>query len=250
MRFLRSLLLLVYLVVYTVPYAIACFLAFPFMRDGPRYWMAVGWCRSTLTVARRLNGIDYRVEGLQNLPDGPAVFLSKHQSAWETLAFPALLPRRLCYVFKRELLYVPFYGWVLSFLKMVHIDRKEGKHAFESVMKQGKKRIEEGTWIVMFPEGTRTRTGTQSRYKTGGARFAVASGVPVVPIAHNAGRVWPRNSFLKYEGVVTISIGKQIETKGLTPDEVNARVEAWIEAEMRDIDPDAYHSASTKHAVH
>ena len=249
MRFLRSLLLLIFLVVYTIPYAIACFIAFPFMRAERRYWMAAGWCASTLAVVRRLNSIDYRIEGFENLPNGPAVLLSKHQSAWETVAFPALMPRPLCYVFKRELLYVPFFGWALGLLKMVHINRKDGKYAFESVIKQGKARMEEGAWVIMFPEGTRTRTGTQGKYKTGGARFAVATGAPVVPIAHNAGRVWPRNSFLKYAGIVTVSIGKPIETKGLTPDEVNTRVETWIEAEMRRIDPAAYRAADSTPAA-
>jgi len=249
MRFLRSLLLLIYLVVYTIPYATACFLAFPFMRAERRYWMAAGWCRSTVAAVRCINGIKYRIEGFENLPDGPAVLLSKHQSAWETLAFPALMPRPLCYVFKRELLYVPFFGWALGLLKMVQINRKDGKYAFESVIKQGKARMAEGAWVIMFPEGTRTPTGKQGKYKTGGARFAVGTGAPVVPIAHNAGRVWPRNSFLKYAGIVTVSIGKPIETTGLTPDEVNTRVEQWIEAEMRRIDPTAYRAAESDSAA-
>jgi len=240
MRVIRSLLLLIFFAVFTIPYATACFIAFPFMRADNRYWMAVGWCRVTLAVVRMLNGIRYEIEGMENLPNGPAVLLSKHQSAWETLAFPALMPRPLCYVFKRELLYVPFFGWALGMLKMVQIDRKEGKNAFASVTRQGAHRLAEGAWIIMFPEGTRTPTGKQGKYKTGGARFAVATGAPVVPIAHNAGRVWPRNSFMKYPGIVTVSVGKPIDTTGLTPDEVNTRVETWIEAEMRRIDPTAY----------
>ena len=249
MRFIRSSLLLIYFIAFTVPYATACFIAFPFMRADSRYWMAAGWCRATLNAVRWLNGIRYTIEGMENLPNGPAVLLSKHQSAWETLAFPALMPRPLCYVFKRELLYVPFFGWALGLLKMVHIDRKEGKYAFESVIRQGKARMAEGAWVIMFPEGTRTPTGKQGKYKTGGARFAIATGAPVVPIAHNAGRVWPRNSFLKYAGIVTVSIGKPIETTGLTPDEVNTRVEQWIEAEMRRIDPTAYRAAGSSSAA-
>ncbi len=248
MRFLRSLLLLVYLVTYTIPYAIACMVSFPFLHADKRYRMAAGWCRSTLFVTRWLNGIRYQIEGMENLPDGPAVLLSKHQSAWETLAFPALMPRPLCYVFKRELLFVPFFGWTLGMLKMVHIDRKEGKHAFASVTRQGKARMAEGAWVIMFPEGTRTPVGKQGKYKTGGTRFAIATGAPVVPIAHNAGHVWPRNSFMKYPGIVTVSIGKPIESTGLTPDELNVRVEQWIETEMRRIDPNAYREADAKAA--
>src|SRR5262249_49498209 len=129
MRFIRSLLLLIFFAVFTIPYATACFFAFPFMRADKRYWMAVGWFRTTLTVVRWLNGLRYKIRGMANRPTGPAVLLSKHQSAWETLAFPALMPRPLCYVFKRELLYVPFFGWALGLLKMIHIDRKEGKNA-------------------------------------------------------------------------------------------------------------------------
>jgi 1-acyl-sn-glycerol-3-phosphate acyltransferase len=249
MRFIRSLLLLIFLALFTVPYATACFIAFPFMRADRRYWMVTGWCATTLHAARWLNGIQYRIEGFENLPDGPAVLLSKHQSAWETLAFPALMPRPLCYVFKRELLYVPFFGWTLGLLKMVHINRKDGKYAFDSVIRQGKARLEEGAWVIMFPEGTRTPTGKQGKYKTGGPRFAIATGAPVVPIAHNAGRVWPRNSFLKYAGIVTVSIGKPIDTTGLTPDEVNRRVETWIEAEMRRIDPTAYRATEPTSAA-
>ena len=128
-------------------------------------------------------------------------------------------------------------------LHMVHINRKEGKHAFDSVIRQGKKRLAEGAWVIMFPEGTRTPVGKQGKYKTGGARFAIETGTAVVPIAHNAGHVWPRNSFTKYPGVVTVSIGKPIDVTGLTPDVLNSRVEAWIEAEMRRIDPGAYRQA-------
>jgi 1-acyl-sn-glycerol-3-phosphate acyltransferase len=240
MRFLRSLLLLLFLVAFTVPYGTACVVAFPFMKADRRYWMAAGWCRATLAVIKCLNGIRYRIEGMENLPNGPAVLLPKHQSAWETIALPALMPRPLCYVFKRELLYVPFFGWALGLLKMVHINRKEGKSAFESVVKQGRQRLSEGAWIIMFPEGTRIPVGKQGKYKTGGARFAIETNAPVVPIAHNAGHVWPRNSFMKYPGVVTVSIGKPIDSTGLTPEALNARVEAWIETEMRRIDPDAY----------
>jgi 1-acyl-sn-glycerol-3-phosphate acyltransferase len=123
---------------------------------------------------------------------------------------------------------------------MIHIDRSDARHAFASITRQGQQRTDEGAWVVMFPEGTRTAPGQQVKYKTGGARFAVALGLPVIPVAHNAGHVWPRNSFIKYPGMVTVSIGKPISTAGLCADEVNQRVEAWIEAEMRRIDPQAY----------
>ena len=244
MRLIRSALLMLYFIVYTVPYATLCFICFPFLNAHRRYWMAAGWCRSTLFVLQWLNGIRYRIVGWENLPDGPAVLLSKHQSAWETIAFPALMPKPLCYVFKRELLYIPFFGWALGLLKMVHIDRKQGKDAFVSVIRQGRERLADGSWVIMFPEGTRTPVGRSGKYKTGGARFAIGAQAPVVPIAHNAGRVWPRNAFTKNPGIVTVSIGPPIDSTGLTPDQLNRRVELWIEAEMRRIDPTAYAEAA------
>ena len=244
MRLLRSALLMLYFAIYTVPYGTMCILSFPFLNAHRRYWMAAFWCRSTLVALRVINGIRYRIIGWENLPDGPAVLLSKHQSAWETIAFPALMPRPLCYVFKRELLFIPFFGWTLGLLKMVHIDRKQGKDAFGSVIRQGRERLADGSWVVMFPEGTRTPVGRSGKYKTGGARFAIGAKAPVVPIAHNAGRVWPRNAFTKNPGIVTVSIGPAIDTDGLSPDQLNTRVENWIEAEMRRIDPSAYSSAA------
>ncbi|KAG0194347.1 hypothetical protein DFQ28_000593 [Apophysomyces sp. BC1034] len=245
MRLIRSTLFFIYLVVYTIPYACACLIAFPFLNAHRRYWMATGWCRSTLWMLRHLVGVTWRIEGVDNLPDGPAVLLSKHQSAWETLAFPAIMPRPLCYVFKRELLHVPFFGWALGMLKMVRIDRNKGHRAFMSVVRQGKERMADGCWVIMFPEGTRVPVGQRGKYKTGGARLALASGVPAVPIAHNAGHVWPRNAFLKFPGIVTVSIGKPIDTRNLNADEVMARVEEWIETEMRRIDPHAYPQSET-----
>ena len=237
---LKSILLLVYFAVFTVPYATFCFLSFPFLNAHRRYWIAAGWCKVSLAVMRSLNGIRYRIEGAENLPDGPAVLLVKHQSAWETLALPALMPRPLCFVFKRELIYVPFFGWALGMLKMVRIDRKQGSAAFASVLKQGRARLADQSWVIMFPEGTRIPTGRKGKYKSGGARFAVGAEAPIVPIAHNAGRVWPKGSLIKYPGLVTLSIGKPIPTAGRSGDEVNREVETWIETEMRRLDPAAY----------
>lgn len=242
MLFFRSLLFFLFQIFWTIPYAVACMLAFPFMRPQNRYWFAVGWCRTMLKAADVLCGIRYTVIGKENLPDKPAIVLSKHQSAWETIALPAIMPRPLCYVFKRELLYVPFFGWALGLLSMIHINRKDGFNAFNSVVTQGQARLAEGSWIIIFPEGTRTPTGSRRKYKSGGARLATSTQVPVIPIAHNAGRAWPRQSFLKYPSLITVSIGPLIETTGLTPEQVGGKVEAWIEAEMERIDPQAYRS--------
>ncbi len=237
---LRSLGFMLYLVFFTVLYGILCMVSFPFIPVSRRYAMIAIWCRITLRVLRALNGITYEVQGMDLLPNGPAVLLSKHQSAWETFALLALMPRPLCFVFKRELLWIPFFGWALGMLNMVHINRKKTHHAFNAVLKQGKKCLSAGSWVIMFPEGTRTARGKKGRYKSGGARFAIGAGVPIVPIAHNAGRVWPRNSFLKYPGHVTILIGTPISTANLTPEQANQETESWIETHMRELDPTAY----------
>ena len=154
------------------------------------------------------------------------------------------MPRELCFVFKRELLYLPFFGWGIGLLDMIHIDRRRGADAFDNVVRQGTEKLAQGRWIIMFPEGTRTPTGSQGRYKSGGARLAVRTGARVVPIAVNSGRLWPRKAFVKRPGTITVSIGPPIETAGRTADEVNDDVERWIEAEMRRLDPESYRPAA------
>jgi len=244
MVFIRSLLFALYLLVLTPPYACACFLVFPFMSAERRFLFVRGWPKLVVWAARVICGIRYRFEGWEHLEamhDKPVVLLSKHQSAWETVAYMATMPKPLCFVFKRELLLVPFFGWALGMLKMVHIDRKEGTRAFASAVAQGRRRLSEGAWIIMFPEGTRTPSGLEKpRYKSGGARLAVETGSWVLPMALNSGRVWPRNSFRKYPGTITISIGPAIATANQTADQVNHTVQNWIEGEMRRIDAASY----------
>jgi 1-acyl-sn-glycerol-3-phosphate acyltransferase len=172
--------------------------------------------------------------------DKPVVVLSKHQSAYETIFYIAKLPKQVCFVFKRELLWIPFFGWALALLKMIHINRNSKETAALSVVGQGKKRLSEGKWILLFPEGTRTPTGSHQPYSKGGARLASATEALVIPIAHNAGRCWPKNSFLKQPGTVIFSIGPAISSTGKTGGQLHQEVEKWIEAEMRVIDPTAY----------
>jgi 1-acyl-sn-glycerol-3-phosphate acyltransferase len=172
--------------------------------------------------------------------DKPVILLSKHQSAWETIAYISLFPKQLCYVFKKELLKIPFFGWAMAMLRMIHIDRSQRDKAAIAVAEQGKVRLSEGCWIIIYPEGTRVPVGKQIVYQKGGARLAVNTQANVIPIAHNAGHVWPKNSFLKYPGVVTLSIGPLITTADKNPSLVLKEVEAWIEAEMRVIDPSSY----------
>lgn len=241
---IRSALFLVFQVVTVAPWALLCIACAPLPRPT-RYRITVCWPRMVLWAARVICGIRWQVKGWENLPDRPALVLSKHQSTWETMFFPSRLPRELCFVFKRELLFLPFFGWGIWLLDMIHIDRRRGADAFEQVVQQGERKLAEGRWMIMFPEGTRTAPGARPRYKTGGPRFAVRTGVPVIPIAVNSGECWPRNAFVKKPGLVTVSIGKPIESAGKTPDQVSTEVERWIEGEMRVLSPHRYKEAAS-----
>ncbi len=236
---LRSGLFVSFQAMTVAPYAVLCLLWSPLPRHW-RYRLTVGWPRLVIWGARRIAGIRHCVIGAENLPDRPAILLSKHQSTWETLFYPTYMPRELCYVFKRELLFVPFFGWGIGLLGMIHIDRSRGNDAFEQVVRQGERRLAEGRWIIIFPEGTRTRAGSQGKYKSGGARLAVHTGSPVVPIAVNSGECWPRRKFLLRPGLITVSIGEPIESAGKSPEELNQEVEGWIESEMRRLSPHLY----------
>jgi 1-acyl-sn-glycerol-3-phosphate acyltransferase len=243
MTFIRSTLFTLFLLVFTPIWSVLCMLAFPFLNPENRYRIIGLWNKVVIQVLKHLCGIHFEIRGMENMEavlDQPVVVLSKHQSAYETIAYIALLPKQLCFVFKRELLWIPFFGWALALLKMIHINRASKETAALSVASQGRKRLSEGKWILMFPEGTRTPVGSHKPYRKGGARLASATGATVVPIAHNAGRFWPRNSFMKYPGTVIFSIGPAIASAGKSGDQLHQEVEAWIEAEMRRIDPGAY----------
>jgi len=235
----RAVLYTLLLVVTVIPYAFACMVWSPLPLHW-RYKLTMGWPRLAVWGARVICGVKWQVKGWENLPDGPAIVLSKHQSAWETLFLPAYLPREVCFVYKRELHRVPFFGWGLALLAMIPIDRSKGRDAFEQVVKDGQQRLDEGRWPILFPEGTRIAPGQIGRFKMGGALLATRTGAPVVPIAHNAGECWPRNAFIKKPGCITVSIGPAIESVGLTPEELNERVQAWIEAEMQRLNPERY----------
>jgi 1-acyl-sn-glycerol-3-phosphate acyltransferase len=239
MNYLRSAAYLLVLTVTVIPWALVVLAAFV-TPLSTRYWLCTRWTRFAILAARRVCGITWRVEGWENLPDGPAILLPKHQSTWETFWLPSFVPRQLTFVYKRELHLVPFFGWAMASLKMINIDRSRGQDAFEQVVRQGSAHLRDGWWIVIFPEGTRTPPGSTRRYKTGGARLAVRTGTPVVPIAVNSGEVWPRRAFLKTPGEITISIGAPISTEGRTVDQVSSLVESWIETEMRRLAPHRY----------
>jgi 1-acyl-sn-glycerol-3-phosphate acyltransferase len=237
--FLRSALFLLLVVMATIVWALACF-GFLLLPYRQRYYLITRWNVFVTLAARTVCGVRWDVRGMENLPDGPVILLSKHQSAWETIFYCWLMPRPLIFVFKKELLYIPFFGWGLGMMRMIAIDRSKGRDAMAQVIQTGRKRLDDGQWVIMFPEGTRTSVGQQGKYKAGGAILAIGTKTPVVPIAMNSGDCWPRNAFIKKPGLITVSIGKPISPEGLSSAELMAHVENWIESEMRVITPAAY----------
>lgn len=190
----------------------------------------VAWLRITC-------GLTYRVTGMENIPDYAVVVLSNHQSTWETIAFQAFLPPQV-WVLKRELLWIPFFGWILMAIRSIAIDRSSGTSAMEQLMEQGQQRLDDGLNVVIFPEGTRKPWGKPGRFKLGGALLAERCGATVVPIAHNAGYFWPRHSLVKKPGTIDLVIGKPIMTEGLTANQINKQAQDWIIKTASELTPD------------
>lgn len=233
MTAIRSLVFLLLQIVLTPIFSTLAILTFPFA-PLTRYRLISNYARTMIWLLRVVCGIRHEVRGIENLPKEPCIVLCKHQSAWETLALQVIFPPQ-AWVLKRELLWLPFFGWGLAMTSPIAIDRSDGKGAMRQLLKQGKERLAQGFYVVIFPEGTRVPYGQRGKYKIGGAMLAASSGTPVVPVAHNAGRLWGRNAFSKHPGIVTMSIGKPIATQGRKADEINAEVEAWIENEIRQL---------------
>ena len=252
MNFIRSVLHLLWMAVTVVPWALFVVAISYVVSSNTLYWICAGWLRTAVIGGTWILGIRNRVQGMENLPQGaqdPAVLLVKHQSTWETFVMPAIMPHPLAYVFKKELLRVPFFGWAMGRMDMIHIDRSQRAQAFQKVVTQGKRLMEQGVWVIMFPEGTRIPRGQKGVYKTGGTRLAIEAGVPVVPIAVTSAKCWPTKAFIKKPGIVDISIGKPISSVGRQPEELMQEVENWIEAEMRRLDPEAYPATDSESAA-
>jgi 1-acyl-sn-glycerol-3-phosphate acyltransferase len=229
--FLRSALFALGLGLVTPPYALVALLTFP-LPPMTRYRIISGWSRLVICLAKMILRIDWRVEGRENLPSRPSVILAKHQSAWETMAFQLIFPPHV-HVLKRELLWIPFFGWGLALMSPIAIDRSRGHAALRAVARRGRERLEQGFWVMVFPEGTRVAPGREREYRLGGAWLAVANGAPVVPVAHNAGLFWPRNAFMKRPGTVTVRIGPPIEAANRDAKTVNALARTWIEEQQK-----------------
>lgn len=241
-------------VVTVIPWGLTAVLISPFVSPTRLYWFCIAWVRLLFWGLRVCCGVRHKITGLEHLPTGrreAVILLAKHQSSLETLALCMLMPHPLAFVFKRELLWIPFFGWALGRLDMVHIDRRKRAEAFNKVAEQGRRLAAQGNWVTMFPEGTRVERGAVGDYKAGGTRLAVATGVPVVPVACATARVLPRKSLVPRAGVYEISIGPALAAQGREPGELLAEVKTWIEAEMRRIDAEAYapHGAAPTDAL-
>lgn len=227
---IRSLFFYLGVVLITPFFSILAILLLP-LNNVTRSRIASGWAYCTLFWLKLTCRLDVSVKGKEHIPNHPSIILCKHQSAWETIALQTIFPPQI-WVMKRELLMIPFLGWAFMALAAIPIDRSAGREALKRLVEHGKDRLSRGLWVVIFPEGTRTAPGMRSKYHIGGAWLASHTQSTVVPVAHNAGRYWRKNSFKKYPGTIQVVIGPPIETAGLKPDAVNQRVESWIEAEM------------------
>lgn len=248
MNFIRSALFMIFVVLWSVISAPLVIVLGPVLGGVWAYRFGKLWRLGTQWGVENLLGIRPRIIGQENMPSEPCVIMAKHQSAWETMTLQDCVPEgRFCvFVLKQELLKLPFVGWGLAAMKMISIDRSAGKNALDQVVTQGRERLKQGFYVIIFPEGTRVAPGEKRRYKPGGAYLATHVGCQVVPIAHDAGELWPRQAFLKKPGTITISIGPAFSAAGMTETEVNQRVEDWIEGEMRRISPHRYRDAGQK----
>ncbi len=231
--FLRSGAFFMVFVLSTVVYALLSVLIYPLSFPG-RYPLLTSWADFNIWWLKVVCNLDYCVEGLENIPKQASIVMSNHQSTWETLALKKFFPP-LSWVVKRELLWIPFFGWGLSLLDPIALNRRSGHRALEQLLDQGRKRLLAGRWIIVFPQGTRVAPGTKKRFKLGGAMIASRTQVPVVPVAHNAGYFWPRRRFIKYPGTITVRIGPPIDSRGKNPDAINAEAQAWIEATLNQL---------------
>ncbi|EGB97412.2 1-acyl-sn-glycerol-3-phosphate acyltransferase [Pseudomonas juntendi] len=216
-----------------------CSLSFfvaPFLSFPKRYkFINVYWCRCALFLVRTILGIDYKITGAENVPAEPCVILSNHQSTWETF-FLSQYFSPLSQVLKRELLYVPFFGWAMAMLRPIAINRDNPKEALRQVASKGDELLKQKTWVLIFPEGTRVPFGTVGKFSRGGTALAVNAGLPVLPIAHNAGKFWPKTGWGKRSGTIEVVIGEPMYANGTGPRaiaELNDRAQAWNEATQR-----------------
>jgi 1-acyl-sn-glycerol-3-phosphate acyltransferase len=231
MILLRSLLYFVGLIVTVIVFALPMFTIGLLLPQKAVGLIANAWGRSNLWLLKYICRLDYEVHGWEeNFPQHNAIIMAKHQSSWETIALRGILPPQQAWILKRELMWIPLFGWALAASGAISIDRSAGRRALHQIIEQGIKRLRTGAWVIIFPEGTRTAPGQRRKYGIGGAMLAEKSGYPVIPIAHNAGVFWRRRSLKKYPGTIQVVIGPPIQSKGRSAAEINREVEEWIES--------------------
>lgn len=231
MNSLRGMLFYIVLGISVIPLSLALLLMVPFTGNEARYDLIRLWGRFMLAALSVICGIRTRVSGLENCPEGAAVVLSKHQSAWECFWLGCCLPKRCAYVYKESLNRIPFFGWAVWSIGLLSINRSDPRSAFRTFMTKGVDFLNRGWWIALFPEGTRVPPGKHVKYKSGGVRLAASQGAPILPVALNSGLCWPKDSIAKLPGTITVTVGRPIATAGRPVKEVEAEVEQWIEAE-------------------
>ena len=205
-------------------------LTFP-LPFAQRFYLISRWAAFQLWLLRVLCGIRHEIHGMEHVPLGPAIVMAKHQSTWETFALALIFPPQT-WVLKRELMWIPLFGWALALLKPIAIDRSSKREAIQQVIAQGSERLAAGIWVTVFPEGTRVAPGHKRRWAQGGAVLAAKTGHPVIPVAHNAGHYWPRRGFIKRAGTIQVIIGPPIDSRGLTHEEVARKAEGWVTQTM------------------
>ena len=233
MLLLRSLVYNTFMVVTVVLVTVPGIMLAPFPYRV-RYGFMVQWAKVNIWALSAICNLKYEVQGRENIPDGAAIIFAKHQSAWETIALQCIFPPQV-WVLKRELIWVPLFGWALYLLESIAIDRSSGRKAVRQIIEKGTQRLKRGRWIVVFPEGTRVAPGVEKKYGVGGAILAEKSGFPVVPVAHNAGDYWRRRSMVKRPGTIKVVIGPMIDSKDKSAEEINAIAKEWIDAKVREI---------------
>jgi len=213
---------------------VATVLVFFWLPVNKRYAIGSSWAKMNMSFLRWFCHLTYEIKGKENIPDEASLVISNHQSTWETLSFQHFLPNQL-WVMKKELFHIPIFGWGLALMNPIAIDRSAGEKAIDQIVRQGQEKLNQGRWVIVFPEGTRILPGAKSKYKRGAFIFASRVSCPVLPIAHNAGEFWPKHSFIKYPGKIMVSIGQSFNAKGMEEADVKRRVEAWIRQELIDI---------------
>ncbi len=232
MQTLRSIFFFACMAIMVIPFTIAGIIGLVFSHTTSYRWMS-GYSHCLIWLLKVICNVKLEVSGKNNIPEEPVIYMVKHQSAWETLTLQGILPSNTSWILKKSLIYVPIFGLAVLAASPIAINRKDRRGSLDNIIRQGKEKISKGRNIIIFPEGTRTAYGDNTQYKLGAAKLAIATGVPVVAVAHNAGKFWKRRGVKKLPGTIQLEIGQPIQTKGRDPREVTEEVKLWIESRIK-----------------